>query len=105
MMASLEASLPALAPVVDDPAEMMERVNSLIYHASASKRFATVFYAQYSPAGRRLSYVIAGHNPPVVLRNCAGACQVLRLETGGPVVGFLPHSYQRGIFSHEAGDL
>jgi sigma-B regulation protein RsbU (phosphoserine phosphatase) len=105
MMASLEASLRALAPVVDDPAELMERVNSLIYQASASNRFATVFYAQYYPAGRRLSYVNAGHNPPVVLRNCAGACQVLRLETGGPVVGLLPHRYQRGVFSLEVGDL
>ena len=85
MMASLEASLRALAPVVDDPAELMGRVNSLVYQASAANRYATLFYAQYDPASRRLSYVNAGHNPPVVLRNCAGSCQVLRLETGGPV--------------------
>lgn len=105
MMASLEASLRALAPVVDDPAELMERVNALVYQASASNRFATLFYAQYDPSSRRLSYVNAGHNPPVVLRNCAGACQVLRLETGGPVIGLLPHRYQRGVFSLEAADL
>jgi sigma-B regulation protein RsbU (phosphoserine phosphatase) len=41
----------------------------------------------------------------VVLRNAGGSCQVLRLETGGPVIGLLPHRYQRGIFSHEPGDL
>jgi sigma-B regulation protein RsbU (phosphoserine phosphatase) len=105
MMASLEASLRALAPVVDDPAELMERVNGLVYQASASNRFATLFYAQYYPASRRLSYVNAGHNPPVVLRNCAGSCRVFRLETGGPVVGLLPHRYQRGVFSLEAADL
>ena len=105
MMASLEASLRALAAVVDDPAALMERVNGLVYQASASNRFATLFYAQYYPASRSLSYVNAGHNPPVVLRNCAGACQVFRLETGGPVVGLLPHRYQRGVFSLEAGDL
>ena len=105
MMASLEASLRALASVVDDPAELMERVNSLVYQASSSNRYATLFYAQYDPANRRLSYVNAGHNPPVVLRNCAGSCQVLRLETGGPVIGLLPHRYERGVFSHEAGDL
>jgi sigma-B regulation protein RsbU (phosphoserine phosphatase) len=105
MMASVEASLRALAPVVDDPAELMERVNSLVYGASAANRFVTLFYAQYDPASRRLSYVNAGHNPPVVLRNRAGSCQVLRLETGGPVIGLLPHRYERGVFSHEAGDL
>src|SRR5580700_11665665 len=105
MMASLEASLRALAPVVDDPADLMERVNDLVYQASASNRFATLFYAQYYPASRRLSYVNAGHNPPLVLRNCAGSCQVLRLESGGPVIGLLPHRYQRGVFSLEAADL
>jgi sigma-B regulation protein RsbU (phosphoserine phosphatase) len=105
MMASLEASLRALASVVDDPAELMERVNSLVYRASAANRFATLFYAQYDPATRRMSYVNAGHNPPIVLRNRAGSCQVLRLETGGPVIGLLPHRYERGVFSHEAGDL
>src|SRR5258706_3984248 len=81
MMASLEASLRALAPVIDDPAELMDRVNTLAYQASSANRFATLFYAQYDPVSRRLSYVNAGHNPPVVLRNCGGSCQVLRLRT------------------------
>jgi sigma-B regulation protein RsbU (phosphoserine phosphatase) len=105
MMASLEASLRALASVVDDPAELMGRVNSLVCQASAANCYVTLFYAQYDPANRRLSYVNAGHNPPIVLRNCAGSYQVLRLETGGPVLGFLPVRYQRGIFSHEVGDV
>jgi sigma-B regulation protein RsbU (phosphoserine phosphatase) len=104
MMAGLEASLRALARVVHDPAELIERVNGLMYEASASNLYATLFYAQYDPGTRRLSYVNAGHNPPVVLRNRAGSYQVLRLETGGPVIGLLPHRYQRGVFAHEAGD-
>jgi sigma-B regulation protein RsbU (phosphoserine phosphatase) len=105
MMASLEASLRALAPVIDDPADLMDRVNTLVYQASSASRYATLFYAQYDPASRRLSYVNAGHNPPVVLRNCGGSCQVLRLETGGPVIGLLRHRYERGVFCHEPGDL
>src|SRR6516225_9823997 len=105
MMASLEASLRALASVVEDPAELMERVSSLLHQASSSNRYATLFYAFYDPASRRLSYVNAGHNPPVVLRSCGDAFQVFRLETGGPVIGLLQHSYERGVFSHEPGDL
>src|SRR5215467_2990634 len=96
MMASLEASLRALASVVQDPADLMGRVNSLVYQASASNRYATLFYAQYHPAMRRLTYVNAGHNPPVVLRNSGGTCQVLRLDTGGSVIGLLPQRYERG---------
>jgi sigma-B regulation protein RsbU (phosphoserine phosphatase) len=105
MMASLEASLRALSSVVTDPAELMQRVNSLVYEASAANRYVTLFYAQYDPPSRRLSYVNAGHNPPVVVRHRAGSCQVFRLEAGGPVIGLLPHRYQRGVFSHEPGDL
>ncbi|HLJ45500.1 MAG TPA: PP2C family protein-serine/threonine phosphatase [Bryobacteraceae bacterium] len=105
MMASLEASIRALASAVDDPAELMNRVNTLVYQSSSANRYATLFYAQYDPASRGLSYVNAGHNPPVVLRSRGGSCEVLRLDIGGSVVGLLPQRYQRGVFSHEPGDL
>jgi sigma-B regulation protein RsbU (phosphoserine phosphatase) len=105
LMASLEASLRALAPVVHDPTELMARINKLVSEASASNRFATLFYAQYDPFSRRLTYVNAGHNAPVVVRNCAGSQQVFRLDLGGPVIGLLPHRYKQGVFSHEVGDL
>jgi sigma-B regulation protein RsbU (phosphoserine phosphatase) len=105
MMAGLEASLRALASVVEDPADLIGRINSLVCQASAANRYATLFYAEYDPATRRLIYVNAGHNPPIVLRNSGGACQVLRLETGGSVIGLLPQQYQRGVFAHETGDM
>jgi len=105
MMASLEASLRALASVVNDPAELIERVSGLVYQASSASRYATLFYCLYDPASRCLSYVNAGHNPPVVLRSSGGSFQVFRLETGGPVVGLFRHGYECGAFSHEAGDL
>jgi sigma-B regulation protein RsbU (phosphoserine phosphatase) len=105
MMASLEASLRALASVIADPAELMDQINDLVRKASAPNRYATLFYAEYDPAGRRLSYVNAGHNPPIILRNCAGSYHVFRLETGGPVIGLLPYRYERGVFAHEVGDL
>jgi len=105
MMASLEASLRALASVVRDPAELMGRVNMLVCQASSASRFATLFYAEYDPTTRRLTYVNAGHNPPIVIRNNPGMCRVLRLETGGPVIGLLPAPYEQGEFLLEAGDL
>jgi sigma-B regulation protein RsbU (phosphoserine phosphatase) len=105
MMASLGASLRALALVVQDPADLMERVNSLVCQASTANRYATLFYAEYDPATKQLTYVNAGHNPPLVLRNSDGACRVQRLEAGGSVIGLLPQRYQRGRFSHEPGDL
>jgi phosphoserine phosphatase RsbU/P len=35
---------------------------------------------------RRLTFVNAGHNPPIILRGP----EVIRLEAGGPVIGLLP---------------
>lgn len=107
LMASLQASLRGQAVVgTNNLAELMSMVNRLVYDASAENRYATFFYAQYEPQARLLSYVNAGHNPPVILRNVNGQKEVLRLETGGPVVGLLPgFPYQQASVTLEAGDL
>jgi sigma-B regulation protein RsbU (phosphoserine phosphatase) len=92
LMASLRASLRGVS--LDTPkdfAKLMDKVNRLVYEASASNRYATFFFAAYDPKTRRLDCVNAGHNPPVVLRCSAdGKTEVLRLEADGPVVGLLP---------------
>lgn len=105
MMASLEASLRGQASLGHDLPELMKRVNSLVYQASSANRYATLFYAEYDPRNRQLSYVNAGHNSPVILRKSGGACQIFRLETGGPVVGLFRQGYQQASFSLELGDL
>jgi sigma-B regulation protein RsbU (phosphoserine phosphatase) len=92
LMASLRASLRGVS--LDTPrdfAKLMDKVNRLVYEASASNRYATFFFAAYDPATRRLDCVNAGHNPPVLLRCGAdGKADVIRLEADGPVVGLLP---------------
>jgi sigma-B regulation protein RsbU (phosphoserine phosphatase) len=92
LMASLRASLRGVS--LDNPrdfAKLMDKVNRLVYEASASNRYATFFFAAYDPKLRRLDCVNAGHNPPVVLRcSMDGEAEVLRLKADGPVVGLLP---------------
>jgi phosphoserine phosphatase RsbU/P len=105
LMASLEASLRAQASVRDDLTELMKQVNRLVCEASSVNRYATLFYAVYDPGTHQLSYVNAGHNPPVVLRKSATAYEVLRLETGGPVIGVLHHDYHQEIFPLRAEDM
>jgi sigma-B regulation protein RsbU (phosphoserine phosphatase) len=103
LMASLRASLRGVS--LNSPrnfAELMRKVNVLVYEASASNRYATFFFAAYDPRTRRLDCVNAGHNPPVLLRNG----EVIRLETGGPVVGLLPLApYVEQALTLEPGDL
>jgi len=105
LMASLEASLRGLALVVHDLAELINRVNSLVLDASSENRYATLFYAEYDPRSRQLSYVNAGHNPPVILRKSDAGFAVFRLESGGPVVGLLRECYEQESFTLEPGDL
>jgi len=105
MMASLEASLRGQASGGHDLAELMKRVNGLLYEASSMNSYASLFYAEYDSANRSFSYVNAGHNSPLIVRNPAANCQVLRLETGGPVIGLVQQHYQQDSLSLEAGDL
>ena len=107
MMASLEASLRAEAMRgTADLAALVQNVNRLVYDATAENRYATFFYAQYDPESRQLSYVNAGHNPPMLFRKRGSAWQIERLETGGTVVGLLPQfPYRQAGVALEARDL
>ncbi|MDQ3711314.1 MAG: SpoIIE family protein phosphatase, partial [Acidobacteriota bacterium] len=106
MMASLQASLRGQAiHFKSDLAGLMKQINSLVYEASTSNRYATFFYAQYEPPTKKLSYVNAGHNPPFLIRRSG---EVLRLEDGGAVVGMLPSmlvNYKQGEIELQTGDL
>ncbi|HZS52942.1 MAG TPA: SpoIIE family protein phosphatase [Bryobacteraceae bacterium] len=108
LMASLQASLRGQALTgLTDLAHLMSNVNRLVYDATPSNRYATFFYGQYSQQTRIFRYVNAGHNPPFVLRKTkAGTVHVIRLDTGGPVVGLFPEApYQQGSLTLEPGDV
>src|SRR6185436_11410264 len=81
LMAGLQASLRGQALMgATDLAALMDNVNVLLLDSSPANRYATFFYGQYDPKQRRLHYVNAGHNAPMLFRGE----QVLRLTEGGP---------------------
>ena len=94
LMASLRACLRTMTTFGEaDLAQLMERLNQLVYESSAAHRYATFFFAVYDPSGRQLVYVNAGHNPPFLLGNDAGGSATCeRLKAGGAVIGLLPHT-------------
>ena len=84
----------------------MSNVNRLLHEALASNRYATFFYGQYDPASRRLTYVNAGHNPPMLFHSSNGDCRVSRLEASGTVVGLLENAtYQQAAVPLAPGDV
>jgi len=106
MMASLQASLRGEATRgAENLATLMSHVNRLVYEASSSNRYATFFYGQYNPATRQLTYVNAGHNPPMLFHGSGENVRLSRLETGGTVVGLLEtFPYEQARLTIEPGD-
>jgi phosphoserine phosphatase RsbU/P len=107
LMPILRASLRGLIifPLAD-LAALMRDLNRLVYEALAPNHFASFFYAEYEVLTRRLTYVNAGHNPPIVLRNRADQHRVMRLEAGGGVLGLFPESsYCQATVTLQSGDL
>ncbi len=108
LMASLRASLRGVT--LDNPrdfAKLMDKVNRLVYEASADNRYATFFFGALNPVTRILDCVNAGHNAPLVLRQKPdGGSEILRVEADGPVVGLLPFApYSEQSLQLEPGDL
>jgi phosphoserine phosphatase RsbU/P len=84
LMASLQAILRSQHAAIRDPADLLRAVNRVFYPSAAPNRFATVFFAEYEDATRRLRYVNCGHNAPAVLRADA---RVDRLPATATVLG------------------
>lgn len=84
LMASIQGSLRSLTSEgTDDLASVMRRLNRLICDISPGSKYATLFYGQYEPRSRRLTYVNCGHCAPFILRGG----ETTLLTDGGPVIG------------------
>jgi len=103
-MAGLQASLRGQRlSGPSDLAQLMINMNHLIYEASPDNRYATFFYGELDPVSRRLDYVNAGHNAPMIFR-ASGAIE--RLKASGPVIGLVDGgSYEQRSTTLGPGDL
>jgi sigma-B regulation protein RsbU (phosphoserine phosphatase) len=85
LMATLQASLRTIAGEGVPLDELVLRLNRYASaHSLDGRRFTTAVLGEYDPATRRLIYVNAGHNPPI-LRRAGGETE--KLEVGGLPLG------------------
>jgi phosphoserine phosphatase RsbU/P len=103
LMATLQASLRTIAPENAPLADLVARLNRYACaHSLNGMRFTTAVLAEYSTASRRLTYVNAGHNAPI-LRRANGAVETL--ETGGLPLGIrLDRQYETSSLELRPGD-
>lgn len=68
------------------PARILQHLNRVMYaDLENSSRFVTLFYSEYDPKTRILSYSNAAHNPPLLWQ--ASTRSLKRLDTYGMLIG------------------
>src|SRR5216117_2730836 len=103
LMATLQASIRTIAGEGVPVAELVTRLNRYASAYSLDGRgFTTAVLCEFDAASRRLTYVNAGHNAPI-LRRANGACETL--EIGGLPLGIkLGAEYQTATLELHPGD-
>ena len=66
--------------------DMAGAMNRHLVRCTDARRFVTMVFAVVDPLSRQLSYVNAGHNPPLGI---AARGDVLRLDPTGPALGMI----------------
>jgi PAS domain S-box-containing protein len=87
-----------------EPAKAIASANTIIAQDSKSGMFVTLFYGILSEEDRTLTYVNAGHNPPMVYR--AGSDTFEELTMTGLAIGVLEDEiYGQRTIPIEPGDI
>ena len=129
VQASLRCQLISQERSLGDVASAM---NSMLRRSTDDRGYATFFFAEFDEATDDLTYVNAGHNPPMLVRGGPGSQRaaaellpvrrmgtsvglavsvsaepvVRLLTTGGPIIGtFLDEPYEQEVIQLRRGDL
>lgn len=85
LMANMQAFLQVISKQKIDIATATGLINDLITSNTSDGRFITFFWALLDDNEKRLTYVNAGHNPPILIRDN----QIIRLSEGGIILGVM----------------
>ena len=104
LMANVQASLRAFAPMGMSLPDATSRINDLTCQNTGQDKFITFFWASLDRERRELRYVNAGHNPPFLLR-ADGSIE--RLDVGGIILGLMKtvSPYCEGRVNLNSGDV
>jgi phosphoserine phosphatase RsbU/P len=103
-MALSRSVLRAVAGLHGSPAQDIAKASHLIWKDSAENMFLTLFYAHIEPHGGGLTYVNAGHNPPLFYH--AAEDRLTWLNRTGMAAGVEKDTpYQQHSLHLQAGDF
>lgn len=87
LMATVRTALRVQAENIYAMRDVVGRVNRAVYEDTRADEFVTLFYGVLNAEDRMLTYVNAGHNTAVLVRDG----EIRHLEPSGPPVGILPN--------------
>jgi len=103
LMSSLHAAVHAQAGSHDSLVSTISAVNKYLADNIPANRFVTLFYAELDPESGALSFLNAGHNPPLIV-HAAGTVE--QLASGGLPLGIKPDAdYREGRTQLQPGDV
>jgi len=103
LMSSLHAAIHAQSASHDSLVATISAVNRYLADNIPANRFVTLFYAELDPESGALSFLNAGHNPPLIV-HAAGTVE--QLASGGLPLGIKPDAeYREGRTQLQPGDV
>jgi len=103
LMANLQASLRTAVGISSHLKDIVFRINELIYINTPPEQYITFFVGVFDPDNKTLTYVDAGHNFPLVVRE---NCQPIQLDKGGLLLGCIPGAeYEQAEVKLRSGDI
>src|SRR6266478_9153328 len=103
LMSSLHAAVHAQCSANNSIVETICAVNRYLAENIPSNRFVTLFCAELDPETGALSFLNAGHNPPLIVHS---AGTVEQLASGGLPLGIKPDAeYREGRTQLQYGDV
>lgn len=81
LMSNFQAALRTLLRSDADLEMVVKQLNYTLYENTHGERFITFFLGHFDFSTRELTYVNAGHNPPLLCRKETGECEALHAGT------------------------
>jgi len=91
VVSNMQATLRAFLEYSADLKSVVSKLNEAIIRQTTSDRYITFFIGLYDHSKEELTYINAGHNPPIIVDKDGG---IKELRKGGIFVGYVPWEYE-----------
>jgi sigma-B regulation protein RsbU (phosphoserine phosphatase) len=101
VVSNMQATLRAFLEYSADLLPIVTGLNEAIIRQTTSDRYITFFIGLYDHRKSSLTFINAGHNPPLLIKKEG---KIHELKTGGIFIGFMPWEFESETIPFDKGD-